>query len=247
MLGFSEASHSAATWSAATCSTSSARSISSLASTVSWRPSRMPGADDCEGTAPVDVRHGGVSTTGRTGRSGRAAELDEDPELDLRRAAGTPRSRPPASSRRASHPVGTPRDSRVRSFATAARACWPSGTACASTASRPARSGSRSACAEACGGSYKSAQARSMGPRQYPGGHGSARALLREDAGLVRAGVRRADPGADGRLAGDRDRRPRPDPGADRLRQDARRLPATGSTGSTARPARACACSTSRR
>ena len=55
--------------------------------------------------------------------------------------------------------------------------------------------------------------------------HGSARAFLAEDAGLVRARVRRPDAGAGAGLARHCLRRQRPDPGADRLRQDARRLP----------------------
>ncbi len=41
--------------------------------------------------------------------------------------------------------------------------------------------------------------------------------LLPGDAGLVRAGLRRADPGAGAGLARDRERRARADPGADRL------------------------------
>ena len=54
---------------------------------------------------------------------------------------------------------------------------------------------------------------------------GLARRLLTGDTTLVRADVPRADTRAGARLAGDRAGRPRPDPGADRLREDARGVP----------------------
>ena len=58
---------------------------------------------------------------------------------------------------------------------------------------------------------------------------------------VVRAGVRGADAGAGGRLAGDRARRQRPHPGADRLGQDARRLPLGDRPARRAARARGCA------
>ena len=51
------------------------------------------------------------------------------------------------------------------------------------------------------------AAARSTAGAPLPWSHGSARAVLAEDARVVRARLRRADAGAGGRLAGDRDRR----------------------------------------
>src|SRR5207249_9109871 len=53
----------------------------------------------------------------------------------------------------------------------------------------------------------------------------SARHVLARDACLVRGCLRRADPGAGARLAGDRPRRAHADPSADRLGEDAGRVP----------------------
>ena len=55
--------------------------------------------------------------------------------------------------------------------------------------------------------------------------HGRAGLLPARDARLVRAELRRADARAGAGLAGDRGRRTRPDPGADRLGEDARGIP----------------------
>ena len=55
--------------------------------------------------------------------------------------------------------------------------------------------------------------------------HGAAGALPARDPRLVRAELRRADAGAGAGLAGDRGGRPCPDPGADRLGEDARGVP----------------------
>ena len=69
----------------------------------------------------------------------------------------------------------------------------------------------------------------------------------RRDASLVRARLRRPDPGAGARLAGDRERQARARAGADRLREDARRLPARPRPPQRDARARACGSSTCRR
>ena len=56
-------------------------------------------------------------------------------------------------------------------------------------------------------------------------GDGRPLGLQQADAGLVRELVRSADSRAGAGLAGDRERRAHADPGADRLREDARRVP----------------------
>ena len=87
-------------------------------------------------------------------------------------------------------------------------------------------------------------------PRDLRSYRGGVARLLRAHRPLVRRHLPRGpDAGAGAGLAGHRARRERPDPGADRLRQDAGGVPAVPSTGSAPTPptAPACGCSTSRR